>query len=78
MGFILLGLKNELVISMPISSVANGIGRHTIHIVLKVLNQAGKNYQAKNNMQQLYCSALIIEKMSIIDLKLLISIDKQL
>lgn len=50
-SFILLSRKNKLVISMPTSSTANGIGGNIIHIILKVNNWIGKNYQAKNDSQ---------------------------
>ncbi len=78
MGFILLSRRKELVISASTGSTANSIGRSTVHSTLDINNQAKKNYQAKNNIQWLYCSSLIIDKVNMIDLKLLTSIDKQL
>lgn len=78
MDFIILSRRKDLVISMPIDSAANSIGRSTTDNTLGINNWVGKNYQAKNNAKYLYYSALIIDEMSIIDLKLLKSIEKQL
>ncbi len=78
MGFTLLGRRKELVISAPTGSAANVIGRSTVHTALGVNNRAGKNYQVKINSQWLYRSSLIIDEVSMIDLKLLTSMDKQL
>lgn len=49
MGFILLSRKNELVISAPIDSVANGIGGYIVHIAIEVNIWIEKNYKVKVN-----------------------------
>ncbi len=51
MSFILLSRRKELEISERTGSAANGIGGSTVHTVLDVNNQVGKNYQAKINAQ---------------------------
>lgn len=76
MGFALLSRRNELVISALTGSTANSISRSTIPTALEVNNRARKNYQVKINAQWSYCSFLIIDKVSIIDLKLFTSMDK--
>lgn len=78
MGFILVSIRKELVISAPTGFTANSIDRSIGYIALGVNNQVRKNYQAKINVQWLYCSSLIIDKVSMIDLKLLTLISKQL
>lgn len=75
-GFTLLSRRKKLVILAPTRFAANSIGRNTVYITLRVNNWIKKNYQVKINLQWLYCSLLIIDKMSMIDLKLLTSIDK--
>ncbi len=51
MGFILLSRRKELVISMLTGSVANSIGKNTVHTILGINNRAEKNYRAKSNAQ---------------------------
>lgn len=75
-GFILLGKRKKLVISVPTRFAANSISKNTVFTILGVINWAKKNYQIKINLQWLYCSLLIINKVNMIDLKLLISINK--
>ncbi len=77
MGFILLRRRKELVISVPTGSVVNGISGNIVHTVLDVNHWVGKNYQAKINTQWLYRLSLIIDEVSMIDLKWLTLIDKQ-
>ena len=78
MGFILFSKGYELVLFMEISSIANDIGRSIIHTTIDFSSRAEKNYKTKVNMQWSYYSSLIVDKVSMISLKLLTSMDKQL
>lgn len=72
----MLGKKKKLVISAPIGAVANDINRNMVYTTLKVNNQARKNYHIKINLQLLYHFLLIIDKVSMIGLNFLTSINK--
>lgn len=75
--FTLLGRKKRLVISTLIDFVINSDCKSIVYIVLRVNNKVKKNYQVKNNMQQLYYSCLLIDKVNMINLPLLASIDRK-
>lgn len=76
MSFSLLGRKKELVISTPTGVVANRIGRSTVYTAFRINNRVEKNAQYKIRAQWSHQSCLINDKISMIDLKLLISIYK--
>lgn len=78
MEFTLLERRNELVISIFTSSVVNKIGQSKIHTAIGVNTWVEKTHKLKVNAQWWYRSSLMIDKMSMIDLKLLTSIDQHL
>lgn len=75
MDFSLLSRRKEFVISLPTGSIANDIDGGTLHTTLGINTGAEKNYQYKINAQSLNRFCLIIDKVSMIDLELLISVD---
>ena len=78
MGFNLLQRQNGLVIAAPTGCAAKGIGGNTIHIALSMNTRTSENRQVRPSPAWTRCSALIIDEISMIDLKLLATIDKQL
>ena len=78
LGFIFLGRQVKLVISTPTGYAVDGIGGSTIHTALEIHIRVGKSFVIKINTLWSQRFSLIIDKVSMIDLKLLTSIDKQL
>lgn len=78
LDFTLLSRRKELVISAPTGSVADGIRGSTIYTALGINTRAGKVFVVKANTLWSQRSLLIVDEVSMIDLKLLTSIDKQL
>ena len=54
----------------------DGIGGSTIHTILEINNRARKSFIAEANMLWLQKFSLVIDKDSIIDMKLFTLIDK--
>lgn len=78
MVFTFVDKQRELVISVPTSCAADSIRGNTIHTTLEIITRVEKDFVIKVNMLWLQRSSLIIDEVSIIDLKLLTSIDRQL
>lgn len=78
MRFSFLGRRKKLVILAPTGFAAESNGGNTVYIALRVNTRSGKSYVSKINTQWSEQSSLIVDKVSMIDLKLLTSIDKHL
>ena len=78
MGFTLFGRRRKLIISTPTNSIANDVSKSTVYTIIGISSWARKNYQIKVHTKWLYHSFSIINKISIIGLKLLTSMDKQI
>ena len=78
MGFAFLDRRKKLVISAPTRCAAEGIRGSTMYTALEVNTCRGRNFVAKKNARWSQRSSLMIDEVSIIDLKLLTIIDKQL
>lgn len=72
MSFLLLKKRNELVIFILISFAANKIVRNIVYTAIKVNTWIKKTHKMNNNLQWSYCFFLIVDKINMIDLKLLI------
>ncbi len=78
MGFILLNRRNKLMISVLTGCAAKGIGRSMVHTALSISTCKAKSLYTNISGIWIHQSLLIINELSMIQLKLLAQIDKQL
>lgn len=76
--FTFLDRQKKLVFFMQIGYAIDNITENTIYITLKINIRVRKNFVVRTNMLWLQRLSLIINKISIINLKLFISMNKQL
>ena len=76
LGFLLLKRSHELAILAPTGAAANNIGGSTIHTSLSINKDGKGSHKIRGPWPQR--SALIIDEISMLDLKMLATIDQQL
>lgn len=78
MRFIFLNRQKELVISILTDCAADNIRGNTIYIILEINTRIEKDFIIKTNTLWLQRLSFVIDKISIINIKLFILIDRQL
>ena len=78
MGITLLDKRNELMFSAPTGYAAEGIRGSTVHIALSISTHNVKSLSTNVSAIWTHWSSLIIDKLNMIPLGLLATMDKQL
>ena len=78
LGFALLNRRAELIITAPTGCAAESIGGSTVYTALKINTRRANDNVSKISSSWTRRSALVVDEVSMIDIKLLTAMDKQL